>query len=187
LPAAAALGIALGATSAAAAIVATAPAFVQVVAPPSVAPGALSSNVNLFAFNERQCFPLPVTVATDTGNIPKGTLVSSHFLHGDAVTTLLLDGRVLFDGPILGVISSSAGLDASDATCGLPGTVYPTGFGPRGLDVGQPDAYAIIAGGFGIAARMNVPPPPASFLDQIRVITRCCPGGCPGAPGGLPD
>lgn len=190
--AAAALGVALAATSAAAAIVATAPAFVQVVAPASVAPGALSSNVNLFAFNERQCFPVPAGgLATDGGVIPAGTRVSSHFLHGDAVTTLLLDGQVLFNGPILGVISTSAGLDASDATCGLPATVYPTGFGPRGLEAGQADAYAIIAGGFGIAARMQVPPPPASFLDQIRVITRCCPNGpggaCPGAPDGLPD
>jgi hypothetical protein len=189
--AAAALGVALGATSAAAAIVATAPAFVQVVpAPPSVVLGALTSNATLFAFDERQCFPVPAGgLATDNGNIPAGIWVSSHFLHGDPVTNLLLDGRVLFNGPILGVISSSGGLDASDAAYGAPGTTYPTGLAPRGLEAGTADAYAIIAGGFGIAARMQVPP--LSFLDQIRVITRCCPGGpggaCPGAPGGFPD
>ncbi|HEX3482396.1 MAG TPA: hypothetical protein VHT91_45590 [Kofleriaceae bacterium] len=186
--AAATLGVALGATSAAAAIVATAPAFIQITpAPPSVVLGALQSDMVLFSFNERQCLPVPAGgLKTDGGVIPAGTLVSSHFLHGDPVTNLLLSGQVLFNGPILGVISSSGGLDASDVPFGAPGTTYPTGFGPRGLEAGMADAYAIIAGGFGIAARMEVPP--LSFLDQIRVITRCCPGGpggaCPGAPGG---
>jgi hypothetical protein len=193
--AAAGLGVALGATSAAAAIVATAPAFVQVTpAPPSVLPGALTSDVTLFAFNERQCFQVPAGgLPTDGGVIGAGTWVSCHFLHGDPVTNLLLDGQVLFNGPILGVISSRAGLDATDPVgmCGVPGTAYPTGLGPRGLEAGQADAYAVIAGGFGIEARMEVPPPPNSFVDQIRVITRCCPGGpggaCPGGPDHLPD
>jgi hypothetical protein len=195
--AAATLGVALAATSATAAIVATAPAFVQLTpAPPSVVLGALQSDMVLFAFDERQCFQVPAGgLATDNGNIPAGTWVSSGFLHGDARTSLLLDGRVVFNGPVLGVISTDGGLDASDATCGAPGTTYPTGQMFRGLDAGQADTYAIVAGGFGIAARMEVPP--ASFLDQIRVITRCCPGGpggaCPGAPsgpggpGGQPD
>jgi hypothetical protein len=184
--AAATLGVAVAATSAAAAIVGTAPVFVQVLpAPVSVAPGGLLSDLNLFSFNERQCFPVPGGgVATDSGVIPAGTLVSSHFLHGQPVTNLLLSGQVLFNGPILGVISTSAGLDATDAAFGAPGTIYPTGQAFRGLEAGQADAYAIVAGGFGINARMEVPP--ASFLDQIRVITRCCPGGpggaCPGAP-----
>jgi hypothetical protein len=179
--------LAVATTAASAAIVATAPAFTQIAPPAAVVLGALQSDVDLFAFNERQCFQLPVPLQTDNGVIPKGTLVSSHFLHGDPVNTLLLDGRVLFNGPILGVISTTLLLDASDATCGAAGVVYPTGTEiNRGLEVGQPDGYAIIAGGFGIVARMDIPP--ASFSDQIRVITRCCPGGaCPGAPDGPPD
>ena len=177
--AAAGVGVALGATSATAAIVATVPAFVQLTpAPASVVLGALQSNANLFAFDERQCFTLPFNLPTDSGFVPAGTLMSSHFLHGDPVTTLTLDGRVRFNGPILGVISSDAGLDFSDAPCGAPGTTYPTGTVFRGLEAGTLDAYAIIAGGFGIQERMDVP----SFFDQTRVITRCCPGGCPGAP-----
>ena len=179
--AATSVGLALGATSATAAIVATAPAFVQIAPPPSVLLNQLESDTDLFAFNEPQCFTLPFNLTTDNGFVPANTLISSHFLHGDPDTNLLLNGRVLFNGPILGVISSTALLNASDAPCGAAGTAYPTGIEPnRGLEPAQADAYAIIAGGFGIAAQMEVPP--ASFSDQIRVITRCCPGGCPGAP-----
>ena len=191
--AAATLGVALVATSAAAAIVGTTPAFVQVLpAPASVVPGGIQSDLNLISFNERQCFQVPGGgLATDGGVIAPGTWVSCHFLHGDPVTNLLLSGQVLFNGPVLGVISTSAGLDATDpvAMCGVPGTTYPTGLAGRGLEAGQADAYAIAAGGFGINARMEVPL--NSFVDQIRVITRCCPNGpggaCPGAPPGACD
>jgi hypothetical protein len=188
---AATLGVALAATTAAAAIVGTAPVFVQILpAPASVVPGGIQSDLNLFSFNERQCFQAPGGgIPTDSGVIPAGTWVSCHFLHGDPLTNLLLNGQVLFNGPILGVISSRAGLDATDpvAMCGVPGTAYPTGLLQRGFEAGQADAYAIIAGGFGINATMEVP----TFVDQIRVITRCCvgnPGGaCPGAPPGPCD
>jgi hypothetical protein len=189
--AAATLGVALAATSAGATIFGTAPAFVQILpAPASVALNGIESDLNLMAFNERQCFQAPGGgIATDQGVIPAGTWVSCHFLHGDPVTTLMLNGQVVFSGPILGVISSSAGLDATDpvAMCGVPGTVYPTALAQRGLEAA--DAYAIVAGGFGINATMNVPA--NAFLDQIRVITRCCPanpgGTCPGAPPGPCD
>lgn len=189
--AAAALGVVLAATSAAAAIVGTAPAFVQVLpAPASVAPGGIESDLNLFSFNENQCFQAPGGgISTDNGVIPAGTWVSCHFLHGDPVTNLALNGQVLFNGPILGVISGRPGLDATDPVgiCGVPGTAYPTGLALRGLEAG--DAYAIVAGGFGINATMQVPSNTA--VDQIRVITRCCignPGGaCPGAPPGPCD
>jgi hypothetical protein len=182
--AAAAIGLALGAASATADIVATTPAFVELdPPPPSVVLGALQSNVDLFAFDEKQCFRLNTNLQTDQGFIPAHTLMSSHFLHGDPFNNLLLDGRVRFDDVIIGVISTTAGLDASDASCGLPPaiTVYPTGIEPfRGLEAGQPDAYQILGGGFVIQARMDVPV--NSYSDQIRVLTRCqCDGTqCPG-------
>ena len=44
----------------------------------------------------------------------------------------------------------------------------------------QADSYQIIAGGFGIQARMDIPF--FSFSDQIRVLTRCeCDGEVCGA------
>jgi hypothetical protein len=165
--------LALAATSATAAIVATAPAAVQIAPPPSVELNQLQSNVNLFAFNERQCFRLNFNLQTDKGFIPAFTRMSSHFVSGDPFAQLLLTGRVRFDGPIIGVISSTALLDASDASCGAAGTVYPTGLEPnRGFELApQADAYQIIAGGFGIEVTMDVPP--LSFSDHLRVLTRC--------------
>lgn len=174
--------LALAATSATAAIVATAPAFVQIAPPASVELNQLQSNVNLFAFNERQCFRLNFNLPTDQGFIPAFTKMSSHYLTGDPVSTLLLDGRVRFDNQIIGVISTTAGLDGSDAACGAPGTVYPTGAEPnRGLEPPpQADAYQILGGGFVIQARMDIPL--FSFSDQIRVLTRCdCEGDVCGA------
>jgi len=172
--AAATAALALAATSATAAIVATAGAAVQIAPPPSVELNQLQSNVNLFAFNERQCFWLNVPLQTDQGAIPAFTKMSSHFVSGDPNTTLLLTGRVRFDAQIIGVISTTAGLDASDASCGAPGTVYPTGVEPnRGFEPSPPqaDSYQIIAGGFGIQVTMDVPP--LSFSDHLRVLTRC--------------
>jgi hypothetical protein len=172
--AAATVGMALAATSATAAIVATAPAFIQILPPMSVELGQRPSDVELVAFDERQCFWLDHKVTTDHGVIPAFTRMSSHFLHGDPYTTLNLDGKVRFDNVIIGVISTTAGLDATDVDCGAAGTTYPTGTEPnRGLEASQADAYQIIAGGFAIEARMQIPPPPLSFSDQIRVLTRC--------------
>jgi hypothetical protein len=171
--AAATIALAATATSATAAIVAVVAAFVQIAPPASVELNQLQSNAVLFAFNERQCFSLNFALQTDEGVIPAHTKMSSHFLHGDPFNQLLLDGRVRFDGPIIGVISTTAGLDATDLACGAPGTAYPTGTEiNRGLEpTTQADAYQIIAGGFGIQARMEVPL--FSFSDQIRVLTRC--------------
>ena len=174
--------LALAATSATAAIVATAPAFVQIAPPPSVELNQLQSNVNLFAFNERQCFWLNFNLQTDQGFIPAFTKMSSHYLAGDPFTALTLDGRVRFDNRIIGVISTTAGLDASDAACGAPATVYPTGVEPnRGLEpTTQADAYQIIGGGFVIRALMEIPL--FSFSDHIRVLTQCdCEGDLCGA------
>jgi len=169
---AAAVGLAVAATSATAAIVATAPAFVQIAPPPSVVLNQLQSNNVLFAFNERQCFWLNYDLPTDQGPIPAFTKMSSHFLHGDPFNTLLLDGRVRFNSQIIGVISTTAGLDFSDPDCGSLVTTYPTGTEiNRGLESTQADAYQILGGGFVIQARMDVPV--FSFSDQIRVLTRC--------------
>jgi len=48
----------------------------------------------------------------------------------------------------------------------------------RGLEPGiQADTYQIIAGGFGIQVRLEVPPPPDSFSDEVRVLN-CCGDEC---------
>jgi len=171
--AAAIAGFAMMATSVPAAIVATAPAVDQIAPPASVVLGALESNLRIFAFNERQCFPLPIDLDTDQGHLTAGTKVSCHLLHMDPVQPpLVLTGKARFNAQILGVISDSADLDASDGACKWQNTVYPpAGTEPlRGLEPTQPnDQYNIILGGLGIQVRMDV----QTSSDQVRVITRC--------------
>lgn len=172
-------GVALAAGTAAAAIVAVAPAVVRFT-PASVVLNATQSDVRLIAFNERQCVALPFIVHTDQGDLFPGTVVSSHFVHGDPFTSLLLTGRVRFDAPILGVISDSSELDRTDPVLGRPGVSYPTaGAEPnRGLEAGQADSYTIAPGGLALEVTMEVPAPPQSFSDQIRVLTACCHDQC---------
>jgi hypothetical protein len=170
--AAAAAGIAMTGTVATAAIVAFVPAVLQIAPPPDVRLNQLQSDTRIFAFNERQCFPLPAKVYTDEGSISAGTWVSCHLLHSDPVNPpILLSGAVRFSAPILGVISSSALLDASDGVCGWPVTTYPAPGAEafRGLEPLQPnDQYAVVAP-TDLQVRMDVP----AYSDQIRVITEC--------------
>jgi hypothetical protein len=165
------LGVAAGATSAVAAIVAVSGAIV-LGAPASVVLGATESNVRIVGFNEKQCITLKKDMDTDHGTIPAGSEVSCHFFHSDPVTASVLAGRARFDSHIIDVISGSGDLDASDPPCRRPGVMYPPAGteANRGLEAFQAtDNYQIIDAGFGIQMQMDVP----SFSDQLRVIT-CC-------------
>jgi hypothetical protein len=172
------IGLAVGATTATAAIVST--GLDAVLFPPTdVRLDQTESDVEIRAINERQqCFSLGKDLEVDHGVIPKGTKMKCHLLHADPDTTLLLDGRVRFDTQILGVISTSTALDATDAMCFRNGMVYPMANAEpnRGLEPGiQADTYQIIAGGFGIQVRFEVPLD--SFSDQVRVLN-CCGDEC---------
>lgn len=155
-------------------IVAWLPDVVKIAPPPDVTLGQLEDDLDIQGFDERQCFQVPAAgLQTDQGMIPPNTWVSSHKFHGDPVTSLLLDGRARFDHDILGVMSSAVLLDNSDATCGAPGTTYPTGIEVnRGLESTQADGYVLLDSRT-IRIRMEVPLD--SYSDQVRVITRCCP------------
>jgi hypothetical protein len=161
--------LAVGAATGFAAIVSVMPAVV-LFTPADVRLGQTESDVQIDAFDEQQC--VKVNLQTDQGWISSEHPVSCHFLHLDPVTSGLLDGRARFDNDIVGVISSSALLDASDGPCGLAGVTYPAaGAEPfRGLEAFQPDdRYQIIGGGRVIRVQMDVP----SYSDQIRVLTKC--------------
>lgn len=170
-----AAGLAIGVTAASAQIINTTMDIIEFT-PASVVLGDEESDVQLIAFDERQCFPLGVALQTDQGMLAAGTEVSCHLVHGDAVVNFpQLQGRVRFDNQIIGVISTSAELDDSDAECDA-GVLYPTELGlveaARGLEPAtQVDQYQIVAGGFGIAVRMEIPM--NSFSDQVRVFTEC--------------
>ena len=175
--AAAAVGLTLGATSATAAIIAVVPSVVLFV-PLNVSLNQTQSNTQIAAFDEKQCIVLAADLQTDQGVIPKNTRISSHFLHTDPVSVSLLSGRAQFDSDIIGVISTSAKLDASDVPCGRAGVIYPVPGTElnRGLEAFQPnDQYTIISSRV-IQIQTDVP----SFSDQVRVIT-CCRELCPDA------
>jgi hypothetical protein len=167
--AAATVGAAVATTSAFATILSTVPAVVAFV-PLNVQLNMTQSNIQIIAFDERQCVRFPNGLTIDGGTLPPGTVASCHLLHLDPVSGgPVLSGIASFTAPIIGVISSSALLDASD-WCGRPGVVYPL---PgvetfRGLEAFQPtDQYTVI--GSDIKVQMDVP----SFSDQVRVLTRC--------------
>jgi hypothetical protein len=130
------------------------------------------SDTEIRAFDENQCITLKNDLVTDQGVIPAGTAVSCHIARSDPDSPpTTLQGGMLFDAPILGVISSSAGLNASDDPCGLDTTTYcQEAF--RGLEAGQADAYQLVSD-CGLKVRMEV----TEFQDQARIITECCPEG----------
>jgi hypothetical protein len=159
---------------------------VVVVAPPvSVLPGALESNPNVFLFIEsdtKLAADLAVDISTPgvykfgvpttPGVIKAGTTVRSYFFHRDTVATTFNSSPFLAIAPqkILGIITSDAKLDASDAILGNAGTTYPTGLAFRGLELTYPITpdTLVWAGNYitlaGILATMEV-------VDQFRVVT----------------
>lgn len=75
-----------------------------------------------------------------------------------------------FPNPILGVITSDALLDATDATLGNLSTFYPTGLPNRGLELPSaitPDAVFWSGNQVFFQVESNT----AAVLDQLRVIT----------------
>jgi hypothetical protein len=186
--AAAALAATAGAT-----IIATTPAAVKVTPPPSVMFDQYESNTEIRVFDEQQCVTLlrdvrvditqpgtydELSDLTNSGFIPAGTRVSSHFMHVDKVGTLAgprpfsitLEGSMTTDTDILGIAVLQRSLDESDFL-GALGTLYPTGdFGRRvELDnaqsdfiIEQPDVRTVV-----LHAQV------AQHADQVRVITKC--------------
>jgi hypothetical protein len=133
------------------------------------------SDVEIKVIDEAQCFELTNDLYMDNAWVPatEYNIISCHILHADPIFGSLLDGKALFDGDILGVISDSVLLDNSDIECG-DGMIYPIpGAEPyRGLEGTQPqDRFRIVAGGRGIQIQVDTP----AYSDQVRVIT-CCPG-----------
>jgi len=149
---------------------------------------ATENDDEIAVLDERQCFTLKQDLQTDTNTISATSynVVSSHLIHFDPESSFVgLEGTVKFDGPIIGVISGSQNLDASDRQCGNPRVAYPAaGDEPvRGLESFQVDDHYAIAPTPGeIEVSMWVP----HQSDQIRVIT-CCPKHNCDPSGPIPD
>lgn len=144
------------------------------------------SDSEIFAFDEQQSVAFVATQALDFGSIAAGTLVNSHYIQYNtaSATGSVGPGTVTFDGPILGVVTTTADLDAdlspdavgtSDSYFGLAGTLgaYPAGAPGteqfRGL--GSPlDSLSVVLGSNTLTINgLDIETPGA--LDGIRVLT----------------
>ncbi len=165
---------------------------ITVIAPPvSVARNMTESNDTIFLFNEQQDVVLTTDLAVDItspgtygvpggGVIPAGTCVNSYFIHYDLIdASFYRTGSVTFDEEVLGLITSTETLDASD-WLGAPNTFYAKaseGEGGRALELdlaGAADVVTLSANLRTVEATLIVSP---DWQDQIRVITQgdCAP------------
>ena len=92
---------------------------------------------DLYGFDEDQNILLTAPLVVDVGSspIPAGTTVASHYVFFDPGPTLHVIGTVDFDAPILGIITSTTHLAASDFLANT-GVDYLNP-GARGLEAGD--------------------------------------------------
>ncbi len=134
---------------------------------------------DLYGFDEDQNTtvagsPLAVDILASTGTagtLAVGTVIASHYIFYDPAGFLVSGqtGWVEFDAPILGVITSSTNLDASDYLANT-GVTY-LGSSLRGLEIG--DTVSIDPSN---DHRLNVDWYASNPGDYIRVLTQFSPG-----------
>ncbi|HEV7656587.1 MAG TPA: putative Ig domain-containing protein [Mycobacteriales bacterium] len=98
--------------------------------PASVQPGAWESDDTIRVFGEKTNQVLSADLTVGGVTIPAGTKVNSYYVHADAVGNANTDhpfsGSVSFGTKVLGVATSTAGLQATAPAFGVPGTTYST-------------------------------------------------------------
>lgn len=179
------------------AIIATTGAAVQIATPASALPETITSDTQVFAWDEDQLVTLPGPLALNAVasgvynntamlgvfNLPAGTRVASHYIHFDPVAPEVLtstaSGTVTFDADIIGVIMIGDGgptyLDDSDYLGSA--TLYPDGLVIRGMELSaNSDTFGISPSRRVLSFNFTASNPG----DAIRVITEQVP-----APGGL--
>lgn len=150
--------------------------------PVSLDTHAFESSTTIFAIRERQSLVLPYDLPVDVtetglvsiadqktpGMIPAGSILSSFLIHADTDTgrRTPLTATFAFEQPILGVISSTAKLIATDADLGFHTTLYSLDVA-RGMEYFHQDTIEIAADRMSITVHMVT----STALDEIRVIT----------------
>ena len=136
---------------------------------------------NLYGFNENQNITLLANLSVDVGStILAGTVVASQYVFFDPDGFESVEGWVEFDSEVLGIMTSTTNLNASDFLINNNVTyLSPT---LRGLE--RSDSVSIDATN---NQRINL-----SFLarspgDYIRVITATSPGGGNVPPASVPE
>ena len=142
--------------------------FVLLPEPPLAVGEDIFDSPDLIAFDEAQAVLLDRVLHPDIGApIPAGTWVALHSVVFDG-TGGRQRGWVRFDAPILGLVTSDAGLAATDALAGV-GVLY-LGDVMRGLEPG--DRAWIDPSD---SARLWVDWAGSSPGDHLRVITQAAP------------
>ncbi len=142
------------------------------------------SDNEIFVFNERQNIPFVESQPLDFGSIEAGTLVNSHYIQYDPAspTGFIGTGTVTFDGPILGVITTTDNLNAdlnpevsgtSDTYFGLEMLIgsYPTGANPNARGLGSAEDDIIFTIGTNSLVIDSLEIPVRGNLDGFRVLT----------------
>ncbi len=131
---------------------------------------------NLYGFDEDQNILLtaPLTVNVGASPIPAGTIVASHYVFFDPGPTLHVVGTVDFDAPILGIITTTTQLAASDflANTGVD-YLNPSA---RGLEAGD----SVTISGTDQILFDTVASSPG---DYVRVLTAFSPAAAVPEPG----
>lgn len=144
------------------------------------------SDSQIFVFDELQGVAFVGTQPLDFGAIAPGTLVNSHYLQFDPAssTGFVGSGTVTFDGPIVGVITSTANLIAnlspdvigtSDTYFGLETTLGPYPAGAPGTEqfrgLGSPLDNLTVTLGSNTLVITSFDVPTAGALDGVRILT----------------
>lgn len=130
---------------------------------------------NLFGFNESQNIFLGAALVMDQGGtIAAGTTVASHYIFFDPLNASSIVGTVDFDSDVLGIMTSTGLLSASDFLVNTGVNYLNPGL--RGLEQGDTVSFS----GQQISLNFSASSPG----DYIRVITRFSPGAVP-EPGSL--
>ena len=158
-------------------------------APKTVEVNKLESNSNAMFFQEQQNVTLNKTLTVDASksgsyvhdssfkpaNILAGNKVNSYYLHADKVGQTLsfvhARGTITFNEPILGVITTRAGLNNSDYLGGTT-TTYPTsGRLMDSSDMINPDWFSVSDDRKTITFDFQT----STHSDDIRIITAATP------------
>jgi len=137
-----------------------------------------------FVFDEQQDVAFVATQPLNFGAILPGTRVNSHYIQFDTIAAQggIGVGSVTFDGPVIGVATSTANLTAdltpdaagtSDDYFGLAGSLgaYPSGANPIHRGLGSPDDDLIIVIGSHTLGIDSLEIADNHQVDGIRVFT----------------
>lgn len=151
--------------------------FVKI-APPAAVGNDNFQSPNLFGFDEDQNITLtgPLSVDVGSGSVPSGTVVASHYVFFDPAQNRRIIGIVEFDADILGIMTSTGNLSASDFLANT-GTTYLNP-AARGFEPGD---VATITGPRQITVDLTAGTPG----DYMRVLTAYSPAAAAPEPGPL--